>query len=60
MNELLADRWQPFRQRPVYGVLFRSTMERNPSADRSSLILTSGIVSGLLAIVLFCLAYLVL
>lgn len=35
-------------------------MERNPSADRSSLILTSGIVSGLLAIVLFCLAYLVL
>lgn len=35
-------------------------MERTPSVDRSQLILTSGIVSAVLAVVLFCLAYLAL
>jgi hypothetical protein len=41
-------------------VLLGTTMQRSPSADRSQLILTSGIVSAVLAILLFCLAYLVL
>lgn len=35
-------------------------MERSSTADRSNLILTSGIVSALLSATLFCVAYLVL
>ncbi len=36
------------------------TMQRSSSANRSTLILTSGIISALLSATLFCLAYLVL
>jgi hypothetical protein len=36
------------------------TMQRTPSASRSVLILTSGIISAVLSATLFCLAYLVL
>lgn len=35
-------------------------MQRTPSANRSTIILTSGIISALLSAALFCLAYLVL
>jgi hypothetical protein len=35
-------------------------MQRTPSADRTPLIITSGIVSAVLAVLLFCLAYFVL
>ena len=35
-------------------------MQRSPAADRSALILTSGIISAVLSTTLFCLAYLVL
>jgi len=44
----------------LWVTLDRSTMQRNPSADRTPLIITSGIVSAVLAVLLFCLAYLVL
>jgi len=35
-------------------------MQRTPSADRSQLIFASGLVSAVLAVLLFCLAYFVL
>ena len=35
-------------------------MQRTRTADRSSLILTSGIISAVISTTLFCLAYLVL
>lgn len=49
-----------FWHRRLGVTLDRSNMQRNPSADRTPLIITSGIVSAVLAVLLFCLAYLVL
>lgn len=52
---------QPSLSFAVYPVLQTTcVMQRTPSASRSTIILTSGIISALLSAALFCLAYLVL
>lgn len=53
---------QPSRKSHVFATPIQMirTMQRSTPAGRSTLILTSGIISALLSAALFCLAYLVL
>lgn len=61
-KQLIAQHhWQPSQLSAVFlSLQMNSTMQRTPTANRSMLILTSGIISAVLSAVLFCFAFFVL
>ena len=65
MQQGPTSKCEPSRQPLRNSAVFKATpmnypMQRTTTANRSALILTSGIISAVLSTTLFCLAYLVL